>query len=82
MAAEIKQQIRTFLAKHFKNYDLQDDEDIFSLGFVNSLFAMQIVLFVEQQMGISIANEDLELDNFRTINAMTNLIIRKKETAA
>jgi len=82
MEAGIKQQIRTFLAKHFKNYDLQDDEDIFSLGFVNSLFAMQIVLFVEQQMGISIANEDLELDNFRTINAMTNLIIRKKETAA
>ena len=46
MEAEIKQQIRTFLAKHFKDYNLKDDEDIFSLGFVNSLFAMQIVLFV------------------------------------
>ncbi len=82
MEAEIKQQIRAFLAKHFKNYDLQDDEDIFSLGFVNSLFAMQIVLFVEQQMGVTVANEELQLDNFRTINAMTNLITRKREPAA
>ena len=82
MEAEIKQQIRTFLAKHFKNYDLQDDEDIFSLGFVTSLFAMQIVLFVEQQMGVTIANEELQLDNFRTINAMTNLITSKREPAA
>lgn len=79
MDTEIKQQIRTFLAKYFKDYDLQDDEDIFSLGFVTSLFAMQIVLFVEQQMGVTIANEELQLDNFRTINAMTHLIIGKKE---
>ncbi len=82
MESEIKQQIRTFLAKHFKDYDLQDDEDIFSLGFVTSLFAMQIVLFVEQQMGITLANEELQLDNFRTVNAMTNLIVSKREPAA
>ena len=82
METEIKQQIRTFLAQSFKDYDLKDDEDIFSLGFVNSLFAMQIVLFVEQQLGVTVANEDLQLDNFRTINAMTALIISKKEAIA
>ena len=81
MESEVKPQIRTFLAKYFKDYDLQDDEDIFSAGFVNSLFAMQIVLFIEQQMGISIANDDLQLDNFRTINAMNNLIISKRAAA-
>ncbi len=81
MESEVKQQIRAFLAKSFKDYDLQDDEDIFSLGFVNSLFAMQLVLFIEQQMGISIANDELQLDNFRTITAMTNLIMSKRATA-
>lgn len=82
MESQVKQQIRDFLAKYFKDYDLKDDEDIFSLGFVNSLFAMQIVLFVEQQMGISVSNDELELDNFRTINAMTNLIMSKKAATA
>ena len=82
MESEIKQKIRTFLAKYFKDYDLQDDEDIFSLGFVTSLFAMQIVLFVEQQLGVTVANEELKLDNFRTINAMTELILSKKTPIA
>ncbi|MCZ7672478.1 MAG: phosphopantetheine-binding protein [Chloroflexi bacterium] len=82
MKIEIKQQIRTFLAKYFKDYYLKDDEDIFSLGFVNSLFAMQIVLFIEEQLGITLANEDLQLDNFRTINAMTVLVISKKAVAS
>jgi acyl carrier protein len=75
---ETKAAIRQFLSKHFKNYDLKDDEDIFSLGFVNSLFAMQLVLFVEQNFGITVEDEDLDIDNFRTINALSNLIQRKR----
>jgi methoxymalonate biosynthesis acyl carrier protein len=78
---EIKIKIEQFLAKFFQNYDLQEDEDIFALGFVNSLFAMQLVAFVEKEFEISIENEDLDLDNFRTINALSGLIERKKTSA-
>jgi methoxymalonate biosynthesis acyl carrier protein len=74
---EIQSQIKTFLAKFFGNHDLQPDEDIFALGFVNSMFAMQLVLFVEQEFNISVENEDLELENFRTIKAIANLVERK-----
>ena len=38
---------------------------------------MQLVLFVEQEFKISIENEDLELENFRTINSIANLVERK-----
>ena len=81
MAFEIKSDIRSFLGKHFNNYDLQDDEDIFTLGFVNSLFAIQLVLFVEQTYQITIENEDLDIDNFRTINAITRLVQQKTATS-
>jgi len=74
---DTKAAIRQFLAKFFKDYNLKDDEDIFSLGFVNSLFAMQLVLFVEKEFNITIGDEDLDIDNFRTINALANLIQRK-----
>ncbi|MEH2216145.1 MAG: acyl carrier protein [Nostoc sp.] len=74
---EIKSKIKNFLSKFFGNHDLQPDEDIFALGFVNSMFAMQLVLFVEQEFQITIENEDLELENFRTINSIVNLIERK-----
>ncbi|MBD2183507.1 acyl carrier protein [Planktothrix sp. FACHB-1355] len=74
---EISTKIKAFLSKFFRNYDLQPDEDIFAVGFVNSMFAMQLVLFIEQEFQIAIENEDLEFDNFRTIDAMTRLIDKK-----
>ncbi|TMC16568.1 MAG: acyl carrier protein [Chloroflexi bacterium] len=69
--------IKGFLSRTFRNYDLQDDEDIFALGFVTSLFAMELVLFVEKSFNIAIGNEDLEIENFRTIRAITGLVERK-----
>lgn len=72
-----KASIRVFLSRFFRGYDLRDDEDIFALGYVNSLFAMQLVLFVEKQFSITVEDEDLEMDNFRSINALAVLIERK-----
>jgi methoxymalonate biosynthesis acyl carrier protein len=74
---EQKQKVRAFLSRHLRNHELGDDEDIFALGFVNSLFAMQLVMFVEKEFGVTIDNEDLEIDYFRSINAICNLVERK-----
>ncbi|MDZ7969159.1 MAG: acyl carrier protein [Nostoc sp. DedSLP03] len=79
---EIKTKIKTFLSRFFGNHDLQSDEDIFALGFVNSMFAMQLVLFIEQEFQITVENEDLEFDNFKTINSIGNLIERKNPVLA
>jgi len=77
-----KAKIRAFLAQHFQNHHLQDDEDIFANGFVNSLFAMRLVLFVESEFAIKIENEDLKIENFRTINALAHLVRRKTASLA
>ncbi|MEP7339827.1 MAG: phosphopantetheine-binding protein [Acidobacteriota bacterium] len=76
-ADSTKASIREFLSRFFRGYDLRDDEDIFALGYVNSLFAMQLVMFVEKQFLITVEDEDLEMDNFRSINALAGLIERK-----
>ena len=81
MKSEAYTVIKQFLAESFQDYPLRDDDDIFALGFVNSLFAMQLVMFLEKAFDITIENDDLEFDNFRTINALTQLVHRK-ETAA
>ena len=65
------------MAVHFKNYDLQDDDDIFSLGYVNSLFAMQLVMFVESEFSITAQQEDLDINNFCSIAALTDFVHRK-----
>jgi methoxymalonate biosynthesis acyl carrier protein len=74
--------IKEFLSRFFKNHDLQPDEDIFALGFVNSLLAMQLVAFVEKEFGITVEDQDLDLDNFRTVNAIARLVERKGGAAA
>lgn len=75
---ETKVRVKAFLARYLQNYDLPDDQDIFSLGFINSLFAMQLVLFVEKEFGIEIDNADLDIDNFHTVNAIAALVEHKR----
>jgi acyl carrier protein len=82
MMEQTKTKIKQFLAKFFGNHKLQDEEDIFTLGFVNSMFAMQLVLFIEQEFQVTIENEDLDFENFRTIEAMANLVERKMAVLA
>ena len=79
---EQKTKVRTFLSKHLRNHDLTDEHDIFGMGFVNSLFAMQLVMFVEREFGITVDNEDLDIENFRTVNAIVNLVEKKTATLA
>ncbi|MCU0532555.1 MAG: phosphopantetheine-binding protein [Hydrococcus sp. Prado102] len=74
---ETKVKIKRFLAQFFGNHNLQDDEDIFALGFVNSMFAMQLVLFIEKEFQVTIENEDLDFENFKSINAIVKLLEHK-----
>lgn len=75
---QTKEELRVFLARHLGGRKLQDDEQIFSGGFVSSMFAMQLIMFLEKKFSISIGNEDLELANFQTITAMANLVQQKR----
>jgi acyl carrier protein len=73
----IKDKIRTFLRDKTKHPDLADEEDYFQKGFVNSLFAMQLVLFVEKEFQMRVGDDDLVIENFNSINAITGLVWRK-----
>ena len=81
-AGENTVKVSAFISRFMGGHALQHDEDIFSLGFVNSLFAMQLVLFVENEFGLTVENEDLDLDNFRSVSAITALVERKSAVLA
>lgn len=53
---QTQSKVKEFLSRFFKNHDLQPEEDIFALGFVNSLLAMQLVAFVEKEFGIQVGD--------------------------
>jgi methoxymalonate biosynthesis acyl carrier protein len=70
----MRKQITEFIEGRFPSLTLAADDDIFVLGFVNSLFAMELVMFLENTYGFSVPNEALRLDNFRTVNSMVELV--------
>lgn len=75
--ADTRERIRSFLAQFFHAGRLADDQDMFATGLVNSLFVMQLVLFVETELGCTVEDEDLEIQNFNTVDAITRLVGRK-----
>jgi len=80
MSDDIAGEIRGFLQDHFDDYEIDDDEDIYATGHVTSMFAVQLVAFLEREFDIEIDAGDLELDNFRTIAAMRRLVETKRES--
>ncbi|NSL87270.1 acyl carrier protein [Chitinophaga sp. Mgbs1] len=72
--------IREFLRKRVgQDIQFNDAEDIFAAGLVNSLFALELVVFLEQSFDITVENEDLNLQNFSTVENLEAFILKKKD---
>jgi acyl carrier protein len=79
---EIRATVRSFVSRFFSTEKLQDHDDIFQLGFVNSLFAMQLVAFIEREFNVAVNDEDLDIENFNSVDAMAGFIDRKRAGTA
>ncbi|MBF0201578.1 MAG: acyl carrier protein [Desulfamplus sp.] len=79
---EITLKIKNFAGQYVNTDNIEADTDLFASGMVNSLFAMQLVLFVEKEFGIKVENEDLDIDNFKSLDAIHLFIQRKLPVAS
>lgn len=77
MQTDRRARIHAFVATAFKGHDLADDEDIFASGVVNSLFAMELITFLESEFAITIETDDLELENFSSVSRLDELVASK-----
>lgn len=75
----IQQVIKSFLQQRIgEDVAFTYDDDIFKLGLVNSLFALELVVFLENTFSLTVENEDLDLKNFSSIANISEFIARKK----
>lgn len=82
MSDTISGRILGFITNRFPQTDITETEDIFALGYINSLFAMELVMFIEKAFAVVVPNAELYIDNFRTTKSMTELVERLQSTAA
>jgi methoxymalonate biosynthesis acyl carrier protein len=73
--------VKAFLGQFVANTDITPDLNLFTSGLINSLFALQLVLFIEKEFGIEITNEDMDLKNFCSLNAISSFVSYKKTAA-
>lgn len=74
----IEDQIGTFLEAKTKR-TWEPEVDLFDSGVVSSLFAMELVVFVESTFGVTIEGADLAMDNFRSVRSMSSLVTRLRD---
>ncbi|WP_063727838.1 acyl carrier protein [Streptomyces sp. RTd22] len=80
-AESIEQALLSFLEERTKTA-VPPTQDLFASGLVSSMFAMELVVHLEQNYEVAIVGADLKLDNFRTVRQMTELVLRLRDASA
>jgi acyl carrier protein len=58
---------------------IKNESLIFKEGFFDSMGFIMLITFLEEQFGIKTIDADLVEENFESINAISDFIIRKTE---
>ncbi|GAA2454121.1 acyl carrier protein [Streptomyces mauvecolor] len=73
---DVTSQITAFLSAALRR-QVEPDDDYFARGLADSLFALELVTFVESHFALTVEVEDLDLDSFRTARRITEFVRRK-----
>ena len=79
-AIEVKTVIKEHILKEIlqqQDLDLDDGTPLINEGYVASLQAIELVMFLEQRFRIEIAPEEVDVQNFHSLNTITDLVQRK-----
>jgi methoxymalonate biosynthesis acyl carrier protein len=57
--------------------DVPEDEPIIENGVLTSLQTVELVMFLEDRFGIMVEDEELDEENFGSVNAIAGLVANK-----
>ena len=75
---KVRETVTNFLQSSINIANLNNDDNLFESGIVNSLFAVQLMTFLEKTFVLEIGMDDLDIENFKSVNATTAFVVRKK----
>ncbi|MFI4909812.1 MAG: acyl carrier protein [Steroidobacterales bacterium] len=81
-SGDVKETLRGFVIRSINFPDLGDDDDLFESGLVNSLVAIQLMTFIEKTFGVEVEADDLDIQNFRSVSAATDFVLKKSTATA
>ncbi|MCP4602785.1 MAG: acyl carrier protein [Proteobacteria bacterium] len=78
---QAKEKIAELVCRHAGISAISNDERYFDSGLVTSMFALQIVMFVEKEFGLTLDDDDLNIQNFASIDAIAQFVGDKSKPA-
>ena len=85
MADTVGNEIKAFIIENFlfgqEGRGFSDDESFLENGIIDSTGLLELVAFVEERYGITIADRELLPENLDSLQNITAFIARKRETA-
>jgi methoxymalonate biosynthesis acyl carrier protein len=76
-----RDQVIRYIADRVKGVEVDHDEDLFASGHVNSLFAVQLVMWIQRTFGVQIERGELDFENFKSIDAIIGFVDGKRSGA-
>lgn len=78
---DISQEIERFitgdLARGKSGNGLQADASLIERGVIDSMAILQLVAFIEDRYSVKVEDSEITVDNFETIQAMSEMIQKK-----
>ena len=81
LKARLAKHIQETLASPASNVKIDDDTALIDKGSIDSIGLMEIVMFIEQETGVRVPDEEIAPDNFQTVVAMEEMVNRLQKRA-
>ena len=72
--AELKERIAIIFSEHLNIEAPLAETDLVATGAIDSLALVELLVRLEQSFGVNISVDDLELDNFRSIDSIAKFV--------
>lgn len=85
MTDDLREKIRTFILENYlftaDKAALGLDDSLLGRGIVDSTGMLEIIFFIEEQLGVKVKDEEMIPDNLDGVNKIANFVAGKQKAA-
>ena len=72
----IQKTILNFIKRKSKNKKIDLEDDFFSNGYIDSLGAIELIAFIEEEFQIELTSDEMESPDFKIVSGLINIIYK------
>lgn len=80
--AEVLGSVRKYVTENYlymrPGFDLGDEDSLFEAGIIDSMGVMELIVFLEEGLGLAVQDEEITEDNLGSLAAIAGYVIRKR----